>query len=136
MKSLVTSPEKASLSDIEILEGIWETDWSSTSSASKDSRASTADKSSESSKARFRTLVINIHNQLNPKVRKRKIARVSYPRRLRVRRAHRSPASTRRATVDSGGDDGGSGDPEPPRRLYIYSLSRVGGIALRMGGAA
>ena len=44
-------------------------------------------------------------------------ARPSPARRIRTQariRARRSPASTRRATTDSGGDDAG-GDPEPPR---------------------
>ena len=43
-------------------------------------------------------------------------ARPSPARRIRTQartRARRSPASQRRATTDSGGDDGG--DPEPPR---------------------
>ncbi|MDA8206388.1 MAG: hypothetical protein M0Z36_09980 [Thermaerobacter sp.] len=47
-------------------------------------------------------------------------------------RARRSPASTRRATVDSGGDDGG--DPDPPRPGSDPSPI-CGGIAPRMGGA-
>ena len=46
-------------------------------------------------------------------------------------RARRSPASTRRATTDSGGSDGdGGGDPEPPRPPHLYSLP-----ARRDGGA-
>jgi hypothetical protein len=46
-------------------------------------------------------------------------------------RARRSPAAQRRATVDSGGDDGGgSGDPEPPRPPHLCSLP-----ALCDGGA-
>lgn len=51
--------------------------------------------------------------------RRQQMPRFSLARRVvtRIRctrtRARRSPASTRRATTDSGGDDGG--DPEPPR---------------------
>ncbi len=45
-------------------------------------------------------------------------------------RARRSPASTRRATSDSGGSDGDGGDPEPPRPSLLYSLS-----AYAYGGA-
>lgn len=45
-----------------------------------------------------------------------------YRTRIRARiRARRSPASTRRATTDSGGDSDG-GDPEPPRPSLSYSL--------------
>ena len=44
-------------------------------------------------------------------------------------RARRSPASTRRATTDSGGDDAG-GDPEPPRRPQSTSFSPVFGGGL------
>ena len=43
-------------------------------------------------------------------------------------RARRSPASVRRATVDSGGST--DPDPEPPRRRrahHIYSLPSLGG---------
>ena len=46
-------------------------------------------------------------------------------------RARRSPASTRRATVDSGGDDGG--DPEPPRPPHLCHLCSL--PALCDGGA-
>jgi hypothetical protein len=46
-------------------------------------------------------------------------------------RARRSPASTRRATADSGGDDGGgSGDPEPPRPRCNVSQIFCGGASL------
>lgn len=50
-------------------------------------------------------------------LRARAAARPSPARRIRTHRirARRSPASTRRATADSGGDDGDGGDPEPPR---------------------
>lgn len=41
-------------------------------------------------------------------------------------RARRSPASTRRATTDSGGDSDGGGDPEPPHRPPS-NTPRVGG---------
>ena len=50
--------------------------------------------------------------------------RLSPARRIRTQariRARRSPASTRRATTDSGGDDDG-GDPEPPRPSPLNSL--------------
>ena len=51
-------------------------------------------------------------------------ARPSPARRIRAQtrgRARRSPASTRRATTDSGGDSDG-GDPEPPRPRSSNSL--------------
>lgn len=63
-------------------------------------------------------------------------ARPSPARRIRTQprriRARRSPASTRRATTDSGGSDsdGGSGDPEPPRRPHLCSLPAYMGGAL------
>jgi hypothetical protein len=44
-------------------------------------------------------------------------------------RARRSPASSRRAASDSGGDDG-DGDPEPPRPRSSNSLSPICGGAL------
>ncbi len=45
------------------------------------------------------------------------------PRRAHARiRARRSPASQRRATADSGGDDAG-GDPEPPRPSLSPTIS-------------
>lgn len=57
--------------------------------------------------------------------------RVPAPRTQARIRARRSPTCTRRATADSGGnDDGGSGDPEPPRPPHLYSLP-----AYAFGGA-
>ena len=60
----------------------------------------------------------------------RRTPRPAPARRIRAQtrgRARRSPASQRRATTDSGGDDGdgGSGDPEPPHRPF--NTPRVGG---------
>ena len=58
--------------------------------------------------------------------------RVRATRRYRGQtRARRAPASTRRATADSGGDDdGGSGDPEPPRPRCNVSQIFCGGASL------
>lgn len=58
-------------------------------------------------------------------------ARQSPAHRIRTQariRARRSPASARRATADSGGDDGG--DPEPPRPPHLYSLPAYRGGAV------
>ncbi len=54
----------------------------------------------------------------------RRTPRPAPARRIRAQtrgRARRSPASTRRATTDSGGDSDG-GDPEPPRPRSSNSL--------------
>ena len=105
-----------------LLDAIWDAypgGWS------KDTAARASDPKHD---ARFTRLVLGIHRQLshNKKITKpRKI-----PGRTRARvRARRSPASQRRATTDSGGDDCG-GDPEPPRPLSLYSLP-----AYAFGGA-
>ena len=74
---------------------------------SKDTTTRAADPAHD---ARFKRLVLSIHRQLS---RKKIIKTRKTPWRTSVRvRAHRSPASLRRATADSGGD--GGGDPEPP----------------------